>query len=364
MRVRYSYPTGSTLGYSIERLSDGLFFDFADQTFKATPTTTVAPLPEDSSDFKGRYKVTLTSTPVAKFTDGQYMVTVHDRQASNTVVAELLSIFQNGDDSPTFAASSTVGATADPWSALLPGAYPAGTAGAILGQNLDARVSTRSTFDGGVVAGVTAPVKLAIDPWSVQIPGSYPAGSAGAVLGQNIDARISTRSTFDGGVVAGVTAPVKLAIDPWSVQIPGSYPAGSAGAVLGQNIDARISTRSTFDGGVVAGVTAPVTVGTVTDKSGYLLASAGLDAIAVEAGVNARQALAPILAASAGVVAGGGYRCGCHQRRQFVDYPDHGDNRQRRQPLVGHSVASIVSPTLEGVPPWFQQIQPPRRREP
>jgi hypothetical protein len=70
--------------------------------------------------------------------------------------------------------------------------------------------------------------------------------------------------------------------------------------------DAAISSRSTYAGGAVASVTAPVTVGTVNDKAGYLLAAAGLDAITVETGVNARQALSPILAASAGTLAGAG----------------------------------------------------------
>jgi hypothetical protein len=49
-----------------------------------------------------------------------------------------------------------------------------------------------------------------------------------------------------------------------------------------------------------------VTVGTNNDKSGYLLAAAGIDAITVEAGVNARQALSPILAAAGGVLSGAG----------------------------------------------------------
>ncbi len=73
-----------------------------------------------------------------------------------------------------------------------------------------------------------------------------------------------------------------------------------------QNLDAAVSTRSTYAGGPVASVTEPVTVGTNNDKSGYLLASSGLDAIHVEDGINARQALSPILAACAGVVAGAG----------------------------------------------------------
>ena len=53
-------------------------------------------------------------------------------------------------------------------------------------------------------------------------------------------------------------------------------------------------------------MTAAVTVGTVSDKTGYTLAAAGLDSITIEAGINARQALSPILAASAGVVSGAG----------------------------------------------------------
>jgi len=199
LRIRFPYSTGSSLGYSVERLGDGSFFDFADGTFKATPITLIAPLPEDSGNFLGRYKVTLASTPVSQFSDGRYAITVHNQKASNAVVGELAATLRNGDDSP--------------------------------------EVSS---------------------------------------------------------------------IDPWSVSIPGAYPAGTAGAILGQNLDAQVSTRSTYAGGIVAGISAPVTVGTITDKSGYSLAASGLDAISVEAGINARQALAPILAASAGVVAGAG----------------------------------------------------------
>jgi hypothetical protein len=204
LRIRFQYPTGSQLGYSIERLNDGSFYDFSTSTFVAVPTTPIASLPEDTGKFVGRYKITLTPTPVAQFADGDYAVTVHDQAASNHVVAQLAATMHAGDD-------ATV------------------------------------------------------------IP--QPAG---------------------------------VVIDPWSVSLPGSYAAGTAGAILGQNLDARISTRSTYAGGVVAGVAAPVTVGTVNDKVGYTLSTAGLDAIQVESGVNARQALSPILAASAGVVIGAG----------------------------------------------------------
>ena len=38
LRIRFQYATGSSLGYSIERLGDGSFFDFNDFTFKPSPT--------------------------------------------------------------------------------------------------------------------------------------------------------------------------------------------------------------------------------------------------------------------------------------------------------------------------------------
>ena len=203
IRIRYQYPTGSKLGYSIERLSDGTFFDFNSATFLATPTTLISVLPEDTGSFLGRYKTTLTSTPSAQFTDGDYAVTIHNT-VTNTVAGELAVVMHAGND-------ATV------------------------------------------------------------IPGS---GSGGT--------------------------------DPWATVLPGGYPAGSAGAILGGNLDVKVSSRSVFAGGTVAAVTSPVTVGTNFDKTGYSLSTAGLDSITVETGVNARQALSPILAASAGVLLGAG----------------------------------------------------------
>ena len=47
-----------------------------------------------------------------------------------------------------------------------------------------------------------------------------------------------------------------------------------------------------------------MTVGTNNDKAGYALAATGLDAVAVESGVNFRQAQSVILAASSGVLSG------------------------------------------------------------
>jgi hypothetical protein len=208
LRIRFQYQTAASLGYSIERLSDGLLFDFATvgptpSTFTATPSISIAALPADAGNFLGRYKANLTLTPPNQFTDGYYCVTIHNVAANNVVVAELSVEMHGGDDAPV-----------------------------------------------------------------------VPALNGGS--------------------------------DPWATLIPANYPPGSAGALVGGNLDAKVSSRSTFAGAAVASVTAPVTVGVNNDKTGYVLSPAGLDMIAVETGINARQALSPILAAAAGTLSGAG----------------------------------------------------------
>ena len=52
-------------------------------------------------------------------------------------------------------ALSAAGGAGDPWITALPGSYSAGQAGYILGTNLDAAISTRSTYAGADTAGTT-----------------------------------------------------------------------------------------------------------------------------------------------------------------------------------------------------------------
>jgi hypothetical protein len=154
---------------------------------------------------------------------------------------------------------------------VLPGGYAAGTAGFILGSRLDTNVGSRS-----------APAYPQTIDLTTALPAAPAAGTVGEALklaDTNLDAKVSSRSTFAGGPVAGVT--------------------GSVGSIAG------VSFPANFSGLAINGAGA-VTVGTNQDKAGYLLGPAGLDAVSVEVGINARQALAPILAASAGTVSGAG----------------------------------------------------------
>lgn len=112
LKVRFQYATLNNLSVSIERLSDGLLYDFSTETFLAAPTSPLAILPEDKGIFIGRYKMTLDTSPVS-FTDGDYVVTVHDTGAGNQVVAELGATIHAGDDGTVIPSR---------WSLDLPGA--------------------------------------------------------------------------------------------------------------------------------------------------------------------------------------------------------------------------------------------------
>ncbi|WP_406699230.1 hypothetical protein V5E97_10170 [Singulisphaera sp. Ch08] len=95
----------------------------------------------------------------------------------------------------------------------------------------------------------------------------------------NLDAAVSTRSTYAGADTSGTTTLLTRLPGIVVAQTGDAYALiGAAGAgltALGDtrlaNLDAAISTRSTYAGGAVASVTAAVTVGTNNDKSGYSL---------------------------------------------------------------------------------------------
>ncbi len=155
LRIRYASTPGASLGYSIERLADGLYYDFSNAVFSAAPTTQINALTATTGNLVGLYRDTITSTPQTVFANGEYAVNIHNIGSSNVVIGVLGAIMANGDSAPILALGGT-----DPWAISLPGSYATGTAGAILGTYLDARVSTRSTYAGGAVASVTAPVSV------------------------------------------------------------------------------------------------------------------------------------------------------------------------------------------------------------
>lgn len=97
------------------------------------------------------------------------------------------------------AAIAAAGGSGDPWATALPGSYTSGQAGYLVGHNLDAAVSTRSTFAGGAVAGVTAAVSIdlagtlaaardvdAIDDTALTLNDAFHCAIAGAAGKQSV----------------------------------------------------------------------------------------------------------------------------------------------------------------------------------
>jgi hypothetical protein len=309
-------------------------------------------------------------TAAAVWAAGTRTLTASLDPTSAVIAAAVWDLATSGHTtSGTFgAAMNAAGAAGDPWSTALPGAYGLGTAGFIVGTNLNATISSRSTYAGGDTSGTTTLLSRIPGTVQPQTGDAYArVGAAGAGLTAvgdtrlaHLDADVSSRSTYAGGDTSGTTtllarltstragnldsldaavstrlatsgytaAPTVAAIATgvWqdttvndftvassigkSLFTSGAVPGTAGGLfIAGTNAATTITTAltTTFTGsltGSVGSVTAPVTVGTNSDKAGYSLATAGLDTVHVETGLNARQALAIIASACAGVLSG------------------------------------------------------------
>jgi hypothetical protein len=191
---------------------------------------------------------------------------------------------------------SAAGSAGDPWATLLPGAYGAGTAGQIIGDNLDAAVSGASApsaadvadavWDEAISAHLTSGTTgaglnaagSAGDPWATVLPGAYGAGTAGKILGDNLNATISSRSSQTSvdtltGYVDTEVAAIKAKTD----YLP-SATAGAAGGLLIAGSNAATSVNIT--GNLTGNVTG--SVGSVTGAVGSVTGAVG----SVTAGVT------------------------------------------------------------------------------
>ena len=223
------------------------------------------------------------------------------------------------------------GVAGDPWTTILPGGYAANSAGSLIGNNLDAKVSTRlptATYVAPPTAvqnatatrdidntnpaanSLGAMVKsagTAGDPWSTALPGAYGAGTAGKIIGTNIDALISSRLAAATYVVPPTAAQNAVAVrdvsnaspvagslgadvkngsaDPWAVAVPASYGTGTAGNLLGNNLDVKVSTRLA-DANYSAPIPAATIAAAVRDVNNQTPAANSLGA-AVNAGASA-----------------------------------------------------------------------------
>lgn len=139
----------------------------------------------------------------------------------------------------------------------------------------------------------------------------------------NLDAAISTRSTYAGGDTSGVTTLVSRITSTRAglldnlVHLDADVSSRLAPTTAGRTLDVSIGGEAGIDWANVGSPTTTVNlsgttistsqaVASVTDKAGFSLSSSGVDLVLVEAGVNLRQFCSIAGAALAGVVSGAG----------------------------------------------------------
>jgi len=171
-------------------------------------------------------------------------------------------------------ALTDAGSAGDPWATALPGAYSAGSAGQIIGDRIDATISSRnattpptaSTVAGAVRTELTTelaridaaissrnsttpPTAAAIADavWDEPTSGHTTAGSTGKALtdleagGAATPAEIAD-AVWDETLAAHATAgsagaglaAASASGDPWASVLPGAYATGTAGAGIGR----------------------------------------------------------------------------------------------------------------------------------
>lgn len=129
-RSRFPFDQNATVGVSIERASDGLFFDFSTNTFVSL-TGAVHPIQQmlsQPSPFLNQFIDNLPTIPTVgtvpasfQFPNGLYHSTYHNISQFNEVIGGEWKVIYNGDDQPyfpvfptTFEISGSVTATPTP----------------------------------------------------------------------------------------------------------------------------------------------------------------------------------------------------------------------------------------------------------
>jgi hypothetical protein len=317
--------TGQTITLRIQKQSNGYWYDFSDNTFKASGWT--SPTSNLSYDTTGEFYYYLYNPPASEAASELYSfivdnasATYGDHQAYDVAYQNIgTSTFSSASNTVTLASGTHTGAIIPTVTAVTNdvGITQAGadkvwatTARALtdkvgFGINWAAITNPSTTVNlsgttistgqavasvSGSVNSVTTGVSLsaaAIDLiWEELQSGHTTPGS----FGYNLDSRVSQVSpsaiadsvwdeVLSGHVGAGSTGyalnAAGAAGDPWSTTLPGPYSAGSAGYILGTNLNAAITSRSTL--------TAPEvwadSVRSLTDKAGFALSATAIDNI-------------------------------------------------------------------------------------
>lgn len=178
----------------------------------------------------------------------------------------------------------------------------------------NATLASTTNITGGTITTVSGNVNGSVGSVTGNVGGNV-VGSVGSISGVTFPANFSTLA------IASVTGAVTVGTnnDKGGYSISGTKTtldslndisaAGVRGAVglAAANLDSQLGA---LDADVLSRASATVTPGwyttnvTVSDKTGFKLASDGVDQVVVETGINLRQAMSPVLSAAGGVLGG------------------------------------------------------------
>ena len=167
-------------------------------------------------------------------------------------------------------ALNAAGAAGDPWSTMLPGAYGAGTAGHILGNNLDAAVSTVVAYVDTEVAAIKAVTDNLPNAGSLTDLETHLTDIKGPTFNGSTDSLEAIRNRGDAAWTPPSAAAIRSEIDSNSTQL--------AAIVQATTVDMP-ATLSTIDGRIDTEITA--IINHLTDIKGptFVVGTDSLEAI-------------------------------------------------------------------------------------
>jgi hypothetical protein len=159
------------------------------------------------------------------------------------------------------------GVSTSVWGYGLPGVFSAGTAGAIVGNYLDAFVSTRLAASAYTAPPSAATVASAV--WNEATAGHTTTGTYGLIITTNLDTNVGSRLAASAYTAAPSAATIATAV--WATVVPGSFSSGQAGYAIGTNLDTNVGSRLA-SGAYTAPLTAVQTAQAVwnAQASGYV----------------------------------------------------------------------------------------------
>lgn len=139
--------------------------------------------------------------------------------------------------------------------------------------------ASAGVFSAGALANTPAGSGGGSDPWATPIPGSYPAGSAGALLGRAATYPVASSVGPAGFTLAADDGNAGSDLAGWQVTILGAGSGGGQSALIGSSdpaTDAQTLAGGSWPRGEPTGSVAYALTPPDVDKAGYSLAAGSI----------------------------------------------------------------------------------------